>query len=468
VVHGTSATIAGGYENNANLICFVGGGQYNSAGPNIINAATIGGGDADTVKGRYGSILGGYSNLAGDEDIDTAVVVTGGWDNTATAKYAFIGGGKGNSTSSEYSVLGGGYYNSITSSYCGVIVGGAANSANGSYASVMGGRYNQADGDYSLAAGYHAVANHEGTFVWGDNSSSSDFTTTNTNQFLIRAANGVGINTNNPLTALQVAGQGIIGSAFTPTTNNDDNVLNLIIGASSNGAINGISFCELTTGYAMKLGYNGVGSGDANMLEFYDSSDDPILSIQNGGAVMGYGDDGSYNFLFSNLSGYGDNGYIGVADSTNGIQASMFVNASNQGVISGDVKSFHMDNPSEPGTQIWYACIEGPEAAAYVRGTGHLVNGRAIIELPQHFKDVASPKSMTVQLTPLSAESHGLAVTKKDLDGIVVRELANGTGSYDFDYMVVAVRKGYEDFKVIRPNSEYPLEISTSTSGSDY
>jgi hypothetical protein len=468
VVHGTSATIAGGYENNANLICFVGGGQYNSAGPNIINAATIGGGDADTVKGRYGSILGGYSNLAGDEDIDTAVVITGGWDNSATAKYAFIGGGKGNSTSSGYSVLGGGFNNSITASYCGVIVGGADNSVDGGYASVIGGRYNQADGGYSLAAGYHAVANHNGSFVWGDESSSSDFTTTNTNQFLIRAANGVGIGTNSPITALHVAGNGAMGSAFTPNSSNANNILNLIVGSTSNGAINGISFQENTAGYDMKIGYNGVGSGDANMIEFYDSNDDPIMSIQNGGSVVGYGDAGSNNFYLSNLSGYGDNGYIAVGDNAGAIQASMYVNASGDGVVTGDIKSFHTDNPSQPGTEIWYACIEGPEAAAYVRGTGHLINGRAVIELPQHFKDVANPGSMTVQLTPLSAESRGLAVIEKNIDGIVVRELTNGTGSYDFDYMVVAVRKGYEDFKVIRPGSEHRPEISRSTSGSDY
>ena len=87
----------------------------------------------------------------------------------------------------------------------------------------------------------------------------------------------------------------------------------------------------------------------------------------------------------------------------------------------------------------------------YVRGTQQLVKGRAVIRLPEHFADVAEPSRMTVQLTPCSAESLGLAAVEKSLDGVVVQELAGGRGSYGFDYYIMAVRRGYEDYKVIRP-----------------
>ena len=87
----------------------------------------------------------------------------------------------------------------------------------------------------------------------------------------------------------------------------------------------------------------------------------------------------------------------------------------------------------------------------YVRGSGRLVNGRATIELPDHFRNLASEPGMTIQLTPASADSRGLAYTKKGLDGIEVVELNGGTGNYEFDWRVEAVRKGWENYKVIRP-----------------
>ena len=59
--------------------------------------------------------------------------------------------------------------------------------------------------------------------------------------------------------------------------------------------------------------------------------------------------------------------------------------------------------------------------------------------------------TMTVHLTPTSAKSFGLAVIEKSGEFFVVAELARGTGSYEFDYYVMGVRKGYEDFQVIRP-----------------
>jgi len=125
-----------------------------------------------------------------------------------------------------------------------------------------------------------------------------------------------------------------------------------------------------------------------------------------------------------------------------------------EGVVAGDRKSFREPNPEDPATDIWYVCIEGPEAAMYVRGTANLANGRAVIELPSHFRSLASERGMTVQVTPLSTHSRGLCVTRKSLNGVEVRELGDGAGNYDFDWEVKAVRKRYEDYRVIRPWDE--------------
>ncbi len=36
-----------------------------------------------------------------------------------------------------------------------------------------------------------------------------------------------------------------------------------------------------------------------------------------------------------------------------------------------------------------------------------------------------------------------------------MQELLNGSGNYEFDYYVMAVRKGHENYRVIRPADEF-------------
>jgi len=90
----------------------------------------------------------------------------------------------------------------------GVIGGGQQNSiqTNASYGVIPGGYHNVVGGTGSFAAGVGAQATNSGTFVWSDGSTNSAFNSTSSNQFLVRAAGGVGIGTNNPAAALHVAG----------------------------------------------------------------------------------------------------------------------------------------------------------------------------------------------------------------------------------------------------------------------
>jgi hypothetical protein len=179
------------------------------------------------------------------------------------------------------------------------------------------------------------------------------------------------------------------------------------------------------------------------------------------GIAITYGPNGNRNAAMSWLTNYNNNGYLSVRDAGNTTQAGMYVNSSGDGVVFGDIKNFRMEHPTLPGKEIWYACIEGPEAAAYERGTAKLVNGKAVIDFSDHFKMVSSTKGMTVILTPLSGSSEGLAVINKRETGFEVSELRNGTGNYEFDWEVKVIRKGYEDYRVIRdaiearPGDEY-------------
>lgn len=148
--------------------------------------------------------------------------------------------------------------------------------------------------------------------------------------------------------------------------------------------------------------------------------------------------------------------FVGVVRPGNvAYEAFMYVDTNGEGVVAGDRKSFREINPDDPETDIWYVSIEGPEAAMYVRGTACLVNGRAVIDLPQHFRSLASENGMTVQLTPLSIDSKGLAVVQKSLNGVVVGELGNGQGNYDFDWEVKAVRRKHENYEPVKRWDEY-------------
>ena len=126
------------------------------------------------------------------------------------------------------------------------------------------------------------------------------------------------------------------------------------------------------------------------------------------------------------------------------------------GVVWGKSKQFRVDHPEDPDKDIVYASLEGPEAAAYVRGTSTLQNGRVFVAFPEHFRMIANPTSMTVTLTPLFSKTYGLAVVEKTADGIWVEELMEGSGNFSFDWEVKCMRRGYEDFQVIRDKVKLP------------
>jgi hypothetical protein len=146
-----------------------------------------------------------------------------------------------------------------------------------------------------------------------------------------------------------------------------------------------------------------------------------------------------------------DRGFLFVYDEFNVLQAGIQIDASGQGEVFGDNKNFRIPHPTQTDTEIWYASLEGPEAAAYTRGTAQLIDGKAVVRFPEHYRLVSQPESMTVMLTPLSAESMGLAVIEKTAEGFVVQELQKGRGHYSFDWEVKCVRQGHENYQVIRP-----------------
>ena len=63
-------------------------------------------------------------------------------------------------------------------------------------------------------------------------------------------------------------------------------------------------------------------------------------------------------------------------------------------------KGFDIQHPNKKGHRLRHICVEGPEAAVYVRGT---LKNSNIIELPEYWKGLIDPESITVTLTPVGS-----------------------------------------------------------------
>lgn len=210
-------------------------------------SAPTGGGEAWSLTGNSGitagtHFLGTTDGVALDFRVNntralrlepnaTSPNIIGGyWGNSVTGGVfgATIGGGGANLNTNrvtdEYSTIGGGYNNQAGNNagttndmpYA-TVGGGDSNTASSAYSTVGGGQINTASGILSFAAGRRAKANHTATFVWADYSVEADFTSTADNQFLIRAAGGVGIGTESPTQSLDVNGNARIRSIGSST-----------------------------------------------------------------------------------------------------------------------------------------------------------------------------------------------------------------------------------------------------------
>jgi hypothetical protein len=311
----TAATVAGGAGNVAlGNGATVAGGNYNTA---TNSSATVGGGNANTAIGNFSTVAGGFHNTASGEGsfvggggyiYDTSypntasgdgATVSGGAQNEANGDGATVGGGVENTAYSDSATIGGGSQNDASGEGS-TVGGGEANSAWGYASTVPGGFENFAGADYSFAAGCLAEAETQGSFVWADSTTASSFPfvyfdSTAPNQFLIRAAGGVGIGTAAPETPLHIADfHGI--TLGTSATGGGYTALRIDLSAAQSGyaelqAISqaGSSYGNLilqanggnvgigTTTPAQKLSVNGnivasgtiIGSSDRNVKEHF-------------------------------------------------------------------------------------------------------------------------------------------------------------------------------------------------------
>lgn len=276
------SAIGGGLINtiaSGSYYATVAGGHLNSIGVDS-HYSTIGGGYFNNISAdsEYSAIGGGYFN-----NINTGApysTIVGGCGNSINDDYGTIGGGQHNEVQNDYGTIGGGLSN-VVNLYS-VVGGGRNNRATSSYGTIPGGRDNAATSVYTFAAGRRAKANHNGCFVWGD-SQNADVASTANDQFLIRAAGGVGIGTTSPASALDVVGSirsrgsagGNIG-AYNPNNQSAsvnlgwvNDVARIRIGGNGAGAQNGLDIQTTGNSSLMRIS----GSGDVTATSFNPTSD---------------------------------------------------------------------------------------------------------------------------------------------------------------------------------------------------
>ena len=106
-------------------------------------------------------------------------------------------------------------------------------------------------------------------------------------------------------------------------------------------------------------------------------------------------------------------------------------------------KTFDIPHPTKEKKRLVYASLEGPENGVYVRGR---LTGNNVIELPDYWRGLVDPASITVSLTQIGS-SQDLIVDKIEWGSKVV--IRSGSASnIDCYYTVNATRKDIAPLEV--------------------
>src|SRR4029450_7525080 len=103
---------------------------------------------------------------------------------------------------------------------------------------------------------------------------------------------------------------------------------------------------------------------------------------------------------------------------------------------------------------------EAPTVDVYFRGTASLVNGSALIEVPDHFRFTAREGTYMTTLTPLDS-AVPLRVAEEGPEGIVVR----GAGNTRFHYVVYAERAEIVAYEPVIKNTGFTPEALEKLGG---
>lgn len=175
-----------------------------------------------------------------------------------------------------------------------------------------------------------------------------------------------------------------------------------------------------------------------------------VISDENSGGVWTYDKEGNYLVKISSVIGATDAASISI--NYKGEEKGKFQIINGQSRLTTD-EIYLAGRPLSTSSTSYAAGLKstGGHARCFVsestdgqitfRGTASLNNGQFQVILPSEETEKIDEKSITIQVTPLSRASKGLAVVRKNNRSFTVAELMSGTGSYDFDWTLTALIK---------------------------
>ena len=104
-------------------------------------------------------------------------------------------------------------------------------------------------------------------------------------------------------------------------------------------------------------------------------------------------------------------------------------------------KSFDIRHPNRDGWRLRHVCVEGPEAAVYIRGK---LDGDNIIKLPDYWDGLVDYESITVNLTPYDRPDDTMYVKaiRRDPDHHIIVASEKHLRNIKAFYTVTAARLG--------------------------
>lgn len=124
-------------------------------------------------------------------------------------------------------------------------------------------------------------------------------------------------------------------------------------------------------------------------------------------------------------------------------------------------KQFVIEHPVEASKYLVHACIEGPEAAVYYRGSAKLDEGEAEVRLPDYFESLTLKEGRTVTLTNIDGFDRIMVKRIKGetiSDGRFIVASDNPSSIQEFDWEVKAIRRNVSEFKVEPEKSEVEVQ----------
>lgn len=208
-------------------------------------------------------------------------------------------------------------------------------------------------------------------------------------------------------------------------------------------ALAGLPLAASGVGSAATTGHLGESWEDSSITSGYGLR----MEVPNARALYLRNDDLQSTMTVINNDG---DAIVAYSDTGEALSANGKVHVDGDFEATGTKNFVQTVETSDGPKEVAYTAVEADQAQTETTGVAELDDGRAEIDLPEHFGMVTSDEDdLVVQLTPYEIDVPGLAVTERSTDRIVV-ESRDGTGDFEFSYTVRGVRKGYENTEVVR------------------